>query len=254
MASSSPSSKPRGRAAALAALALTLAIPAAAQAAADQPTVDVALVLLTDVSRSIDDSEFKLEKDGYAAAFSDPRVLAAITGGPNARIAVAYMEFAGETQVHTVIDWTIIDGADTAAAFTKAVADAPRSFYGRTAIGSGILQAMNLLSEYPTNGARAVIDIAGDGTSNAGAPITTARDQALAAGITINGLAIINDHPVSYTFAHVQPPGGLTNWYRDNVIGGSGSFALEVHDFHTFGEAMVRKLLSEIAALPDPRG
>ena len=67
------------------------------------------------------------------------------------------------------------------------------------------------------------------------------------AGITINGLAIINDHPVSWTYAHVQPPGGLANYYRENVTGGPGSFVLEVHDFHTFGEAMTRKLVTEIA-------
>ena len=220
------------------------------------PPVDTAIVLLTDVSRSIDDSEFQLEKRGYTAAFEDPRVIAAIAGGPNARIAVTYLEFAGDDQVRTVIDWTVIDSAATASAFTGALIAAPRSFYGRTAIGSGIVQSTNALAEIAGAGSntRAVIDVAGDGTSNAGVPVTAARDQALAAGITINGLAIINDHPVSYTFAHVQPPGGLTQWYRDNVIGGPGSFALEVHDFHSFGEAMVRKLLSEIAALPRTNG
>ncbi len=90
----------------------------------------------------------------------------------------------------------------------------------------------------------------GDGTNNAGRDVTAARDDALALGIAINGLSIINDHPVSWTFAHVQPPGGLTKWYRENVIGGPGSFVLEVHDFTTFGDAMVRKLVSEIAGLP----
>ena len=235
-------------------LAACLLASAAVPAAAQMLPVDAAIVLLTDVSRSIDDSEFQLEKQGYTTAFSDPRVLSAIAGGPHARIAVAYMEFAGEGQVRTVVNWTVIDGSATAAAFSSALNDAPRSYYGRTAIGSGILQAMTLLGETSSSDARSVIDVAGDGTSNAGAPITAARDQALAAGITINGLAIINDHPVSYTFAHVQPPGGLTQWYRDNVIGGPGSFALEVHDFHSFGEAMVRKLLSEIAGLPRPAG
>ncbi len=238
------------------ALAACLSTTAAAPAAADLPPVDAAIVLLTDVSRSIDDSEFQLEKQGYAAAFSDPRVIAAISGGPSARIAVAYLEFAGDDQVRTVVDWTVIDGVATAASFSEQLTAAPRSYYGRTAIGSAIIEATNALSEVTSSNAnvRAVIDVAGDGTSNAGAPITVARDRALAAGITINGLAIINDHPVSYTFAHVQPAGGLTQWYRDNVIGGPGSFALEVHDFHSFGEAMVRKLLSEIAALPHGAG
>ena len=252
MAFSLPSSSVRCGAAGLLGLAAcTLPMPALA---ADLPPVDAALVLLTDVSRSIDDVEFKLEKEGYAAAFSDPRVLAAIAAGPNARIAIAYMEFAGEGQTKTVLDWTVVDGASTAAAFTGSLTDAPRSFYGRTAIGSAIVQATALLSEAAPNAARAIIDVAGDGTSNSGTAVTFARDQALAAGITINGLAIINDHPVSYTFAHVQPPGGLTQWYRDNVSGGPGSFVLEVHDFHTFGEAMARKLISEIAELPAVKG
>jgi hypothetical protein len=255
MASNSRSSNLRSVVGALV-LATCLLSPAAAPAAADLPTVDAAIVLLTDVSRSIDDSEFQLEKQGYSAAFSDPRVVAAITGGPNARIAVTYLEFAGDDQVRTVVDWTVIDGAAAAAAFGGTLTAAPRSFYGRTAIGSGLIPATAALAEITTanSSTRAVIDVAGDGTSNAGALVTAARDQALAAGITINGLAIINDHPVSYTFAHVQPPGGLTQWYRDNVTGGPGSFALEVHDFHSFGEAMVRKLLSEIAALPHTHG
>lgn len=95
---------------------------------------------------------------------------------------------------------------------------------------------------------RHVIDVCGDGTNNAGREAGDARDDAVKAGITINGLAIINDHPVSWTFAHVQPPGGLANYYRENVTGGPGSFVLEVHDFASFGEAMTRKLVDEIAS------
>jgi hypothetical protein len=95
---------------------------------------------------------------------------------------------------------------------------------------------------------RRVIDVCGDGTNNAGRDVTAARYDAVNAGVTINGLTIINDHPVSWTFAHVQPPGGLTNYYRENVTGGPGSFVLEVHDFSTFGEAMTHKLITEIAA------
>jgi hypothetical protein len=95
-----------------------------------------------------------------------------------------------------------------------------------------------------------VIDVCGDGTNNAGREVTAARDDAVGAGITINGLAIINDHPMAWTYAHVQPPGGLANYYRENVTGGPGSFVLEVHEFAVFGEAMTRKLVSEIAAAP----
>jgi hypothetical protein len=213
--------------------------------------VDVALVLVTDVSRSIDDSEFKLEKDGYTTAFNNPRVLEAIKGGPLGRIAVAYVEFASNFEVKTVLDWTIISDDKSARAFTDRLAAEPRSFWGRTSISAGIDQAVQLLAETGVEATRHVIDVCGDGTNNAGREVSDARDDALKAGVTINGLTIINDHPVSWTFAHVQPPGGLPNYYRDNVTGGPGSFVLEIHDFATFGDAMTRKLVNEIAALPD---
>ena len=106
---------------------------------------------------------------------------------------------------------------------------------------------MDAMATAPFDAERRVIDVCGDGTSNNGPDVAEVRDKAVEAGVTINGLAIINDHPVSWTFAHVQPPGGLANYYRENVTGGVGSFVLEVHDFHSFGEAMTRKLINEIA-------
>jgi hypothetical protein len=213
-------------------------------------SVDVALVLVTDVSRSIDDTEFRLENDGYASAFTNRRVLDAIQGGPAGQIAVAYVEFASSFEVRTVLDWTVIRDKASAQAFVDKLSAAPRSFWGRTAIGAGIEQGMQLLAETGLNPARRVIDVCGDGTNNAGREVADVRDDAVKAGITINGLAIINDHPVSWTFAHVQPPGGLVNYYRENVTGGPGSFVLEVHDFASFGEAMTRKLVDEIAVGP----
>ena len=218
-------------------------------AATSAKPVDVALVLVSDVSRSIDDSEFELQKKGVSAAFQDPRVLAAIHNGPTGAIAVAYVEFAGSFEVQTVMDWRVISDPAGAQAMTDFIVAAPRSFYGRTSISAGIDRAMELLKAAPVEATRRVIDVAGDGTNNAGRESTEARDDALKAGVTINGLAIINDHPVSYTYAHVAPPGGLAEWYRQNVTGGDGSFVLEVHDFHAFGEAMVHKLISEIAML-----
>jgi hypothetical protein len=215
--------------------------------------VDVALVLVSDVSRSIDDAEFQMQKKGYTAAFQDPRILAAIHNGPVGAIAVAYVEFAGSYEVKTVLDWRIVRDPASARAMTAAIEAEPRSFWGRTSISAGIDRAMQLLAEAPVEATRRVIDVAGDGTNNSGRDVEAARDDAVAAGVIINGLAIINDHPVSYTFAHVQPPGGLAEWYRHNVTGGPGSFVVEVHDFKTFGEAMTRKLLDEIAALPSDK-
>ena len=227
-------------------LLLVPACVAALPASAADP-VDVALVLVSDVSRSVDDSEFTLEKHGYSDALADPRVIAAIKGGPIGAVAIAYVEFAGSYEVRTVVDWHVVNDAATARAFTDAVTAAPRSYWGRTSISAGIDRATQMLAESGFEAQRRVIDVAGDGTNNSGREVTDARDDAVKAGITINGLAIINEHPVSYTFAHVQPPGGLTNWYGENVTGGPGSFVVEVRSFQAFGEAMTRKLLTEIA-------
>jgi hypothetical protein len=225
-------------------LPLLAALPARAE------TVDVALVLVTDVSRSIDDSEFKLEKDGYASALTSTKVLEAIKGGPTGKIAIAYVEFASSFEVRTVLDWTVVKDLASAQSFVTRLAAEPRSFWGRTAISAGIDQAVQLLATTGYTADRHVIDVCGDGTNNAGREAADARDDAVKAGITINGLAIINEHPVSWTFAHVQPPGGLANYYRENVAGGPGNFVLEVHDFTSFGEAMTRKLVDEIASGP----
>ena len=205
-------------------------------------SVDLTLVLVDDVSRSIDDSEFDLQKQGYATAFTDPEVLAAIQGGANGSIAVQYIEFASSYEVKTVVDWAVIHDLASARDFVEKFNAAPRSAWGRTAIGSGIEAAMKALAHPPYETARRVIDVCGDGTNNNGPEVSGVRDDAVEAGI------IINDHPVSWTYAHVQPPGGLDKYYRENVTGGTGSFVLTVHDFHSFGDAIKRKLINEIAA------
>ncbi len=230
----------------MAGLIVCLGVRTLPPARAGEP-VDVALALVTDVSRSIDDSEYDLEKKGYATAFTSPEVIAAIKGGAVGSLAVTYIEFAGSYEVRTVIDWTVIRGEADARAFADQLLAVPRSFYGRTAIGSGIELGIKALATSGFEAQRNVIDVCGDGTNNNGPEVASVRDDAVAAGITINGLAIINDHPVSWTFAHVQPPGGLANYYRENVAGGPGTFVLEIHDFKTFGEAMTRKLINEIA-------
>jgi hypothetical protein len=236
-------------------LGLSLWLLIAAGVARAAEPVDLMLVLVTDVSRSIDDTEFTLEKGGYRAAFTDRDVIAAIKSGPFGAIAVAYVEFASTYETRTVVDWTVIHDETSAAAFAEQVAQASRSFWGRTAIGAGIEHAMEAMTSAPFEAQRRVIDVCGDGTNNNGPDVAEVRDKTVEAGVTINGLAIINDHPASWTFAHVQPPGGLANYYRENVTGGVGSFVLEVHDFHGFGVAMTRKLINEIALhrLPSTR-
>ena len=235
----------------MAAVLLAAAVVLGSPSRAADP-VDVALVLVTDVSRSVHDGEFELMKQGYAQAFTDKDVLAAIRGGAVGAIAVNYIEFAASYEVKTVVDWMVIRDEASAQAVVARLLAAPRSFWGRTSISAGIDLAMKNLAAAGFETQRQVIDVCGDGTNNNGRDVQAARDEAVEAGVTVNGLAIINDHPVSWTFAHVQPPGGLANYYRENVTGGPGSFVLEIHDFSTFGEAMKRKLLNEIASLGPP--
>ena len=213
-------------------------------------TVDLLLALVTDVSRSIDDQEFALQKNGYLAAFSDTRVIAAIKGGVMGAIAVNYIEFASAHEVRTVIGWTIIRDEASARAFADAVLAAPRSYWGRTAIGSGIDFAVKEMAASGHEATRRVIDVCGDGTNNAGRDMHGARDDAVAAGITVNGLVILSEPNNEWNAAHVRPPGGLKKYYADNVIGGPGSFVMQADDFKSFGEAMTRKLINEISSLP----
>ena len=210
---------------------------------------DLLLVLAADVSRSIDEGEFELQRKGYAAALSDPRVLAAIRGGTNGTIAVCFVEWSGAGEQMVVADWTVIRDDEDAGGLTATILAAPRSFIGRTSISGAIDFAMERFAAATARSSRRIIDISGDGTNNSGRPVTEARDQALAEGVTINGLAIINDKPnPGYAF-HTQPPGGLPEWYRQNVIGGPGAFLRVVEDFRSFADAMTNKLVSEIAAL-----
>lgn len=233
--------------------ALLLALLASGEGARAQNT-DLLLVLAADVSRSIDESEFELQRKGYAAALSDPRVLAAIGGGANGKIAVCFVEWSGAGEQLVVVDWTVIGDGEDAGGLSAMLLAAPRSFIGRTSISGAIDFAMERFAAAKPHGNRRIIDISGDGTNNSGRPVTDARDQALAEGVTINGLAIINNRPnPGYAF-HTQPPGGLPEWYRQNVIGGPGAFLHVVEDFRSFADAMTNKLVSEIAALTPKEG
>lgn len=226
---------------------LTLAIPPARA-----EDVDVAIVLVSDVSRSVNDGEYKLMKDGYAAALTSQPVLNAIRGGALGAIAITYVEFAGANEVRTVIDWRVISDRISAEVFADSLLAAPRAFWGRTAIGEGIEHGMRMLARIGHTPMRRVIDVCGDGTNNSGRDVTEARDEAVAQGIIINALAIINESPFPWAQAHVNPPGGLLNYFKENVVGGPGAFALETRDFARFGEAMTRKLVLEIAGRVPP--
>jgi hypothetical protein len=208
--------------------------------------VDLEVILAADVSRSIDDAEFDLQRKGYAAAVSDPRVLTAIRGRPGATIGVCFIEWSGDEDQQVVVDWSELRDEEDAGTIAAAILTAPRSFMGRTSISAAIDFAMAQFAKSKWQAARHIIDISGDGTNNSGRPVTEARDQAISQGITINGLAIINDKPNLGYSAHTQPPGGLPLYYRQNVIGGSNSFLLVVEDFNSFANAMANKLAKEI--------
>jgi hypothetical protein len=226
------------------------AIPAAAAAA---EKVDLLLVLAADVSRSVDNSKFQLQRDGYAAAISDPRVIEAIRSGRTGRIGVTFVEWSGAGSQQVVIDWTSIGGGENAKGFGDRLLEAPRSFADRTSISGAIDFSMGQLTKAPFDSERRTIDVSGDGTNNAGRDVTLARDEAVAEGVTINGLVILSETPLPWNPDHTNPAGGLDNYYRSHVVGGTGAFVMVAQNFASFGQAIIKKLIAEIAlSRPEP--
>lgn len=216
--------------------------------------VDIELVLSVDVSRSIDAWEFDLQRQGYANAFRDERVLEAIASGAMQRIAVTLVEWSGVTEQAVVIDWMTIANIEDADAFSRALEAKSRTFAGRTSISTGIDAAMEQFARSPHEGRRRVIDVSGDGINNSGRPVTDARDEAVAKGVVINGLAIVNDRPNPIPYWRGEPEPPLDQYYMDNVLGGPGAFLIVARDFPDFGRAIIAKLLREIALNPDGDG
>jgi hypothetical protein len=212
---------------------------------------DLLLVLAMDVSRSMDQPKFLLQRQGYAAAISNPQVLDAIKSGPHQKIALCFIDWSGPFDQKLVIDWTIIDGPAAASRFGDLVAQAPRPFYDSTSIGAAISFATAQLARAPFEAERLAIDVSGDGTNNAGPNVQSFRDRAVAKGILINGLVILTDIDSARFPQHTNPPGGIEKYYRDNVVGGAGSFVMVAEDYNSFGRAMVRKLIAEIATRPE---
>jgi hypothetical protein len=215
--------------------------------------VDLLLVLAMDVSRSMDQAKFLLQRQGYAEAISNPQVLNAIKSGPHQKIALCFIDWSGPFEQKLVIDWTIVDGPAAASRFSDLVAQARRPFYNSTSIGAAINFATAQLARAPFEAERQAIDVSGDGTNNAGPDVQFFRDQAVAKGILINGIVILTDIALAPNPRHTNPPGGIEKYYRDNVIGGAGSFVMVAEDYNSFGRAMVRKLIAEIAARPEQK-
>jgi hypothetical protein len=213
--------------------------------------VDLLLVLAADVSRSIEQPKFQLQREGYAAAISHPRVLKAITSGRHRRIALCFVEWSGAGAQKVVIDWTVVGDAEAARRFGDQLTEAPRSFAERTSISAAIDFAVTLFDHAPYASDRRIIDISGDGNNNAGRPVVDARYEAVVRGITINGLVILTETPQPGSADHTNPEGGLENYYRDNVIGGPGAFVLVAENFNVFGQAIIRKMIAEVSETSD---
>lgn len=219
---------------------LLLALPAAALA---QDT-DLELVLLADASGSIDSREIAFQRQGYAAALTDPEVLAAIAGTAYGTIAVTYIEWAETTAV--IAPWTRIDGAEAAAGFAAHLLAQPRQARGRNAIGGALLEGLRQIEQNDIQGWRRVIDFSGDSANNHSGPgIAEARVQVLAAGVTINALPILRPGDPG------RAQGGLEALYEQRIIGGMGAFVVTAESRASFAEAVKRKLVLEISgALP----
>lgn len=211
--------------------------------AADDVALDLQLILAVDASGSVDRERFNLQKQGYIDAFREKQVLDAIKSGPRQAIAVTMFQWTGSDAQADVCPWTVIRDERSAHELAAVIAEVPRRIHGGgTSISGAIDYAARLFSLCPQNAERRVIDVSGDGSNNGGRKVTVARDEAVARGVTINGLPILAIEP------------NLDEHYRDEVIGGSGAFLISAKDFTQFAEAIVKKLITEISAYPISRG
>jgi hypothetical protein len=225
-----------------------LALPTIFRARAEEPEpVDVELVLAVDVSRSVDQEEQEMQFAGYAAAFRDPKLIEGIAGGPLGQIAVTLFTWSDWHIQELLVPWMKIDGAGSAERVAAALDAAPRRTWLYTSI-SGAIDFSTKLFGQGYEGTRKVVDISGDGVNNSGRPVADARAEALAKGIVLNGLAVLDRTPQPW--ASGLPP--LDDYYRTEVIGGPGAFLMVAEGFDAFETAVKRKIIREIAVAPPP--
>jgi hypothetical protein len=214
---------------------LVLALPARAA-----ERVDAALVLAVDVSLSVDDGRYALQKEGIAAAFENPDLIAAIATAPEGAVAIELIEFSDPDRQIPVIGWTRIASAADARDLARRIRLVKRSSHGLTGLADALLAAGSALIAAPYQATRLVVDVSGDGMSNIGTEITLARDTLIEAGITINGLPILSEEP------------WLETYYTDYVIGGPDAFVLPAENLASFADAMKRKILRELVVSSRP--
>jgi hypothetical protein len=225
----------------------TVAAPNAARLADTSPnavSVDVELVLAVDISYSMDPEEQELQREGYITAITSREFMQALRGGMHGKVAVTYFEWAGPFEQKIVVPWRLIDGPETADAFASDIARAPFRRASRTSISGAVNFGKLLFDASGYRGIRRVIDVSGDGANNSGPLVTLARDDAVAAGITINGLPIMLKRPNSFTMDLEN----LDIYFEDCVIGGPGAFVIPIRRRDQFKEATRTKLVLEIAS------
>ena len=231
---------------ALLASAALLLLSTAAQPQTQSLLVDLELVLAVDVSSSVDQRESLLQRGGYVRAFADPRIADAIKNGQHGRIAVTYLEWSRFGLWYNVTPWRVIASAADAAAYARELDNSVITSGVGTSISGAIAIASELFEQNGFEARRRVIDVTGDGPNSNGRNVTLARDQAVAAGIVINGVAI-NDRDITWFSLR-----DLDVYYEECVVGGPGAFVLAVDGFASFAEAILRKLILEIADASPP--
>lgn len=219
-------------------LAVALALSPSSASAKAKLDVDLAFVLAVDCSGSVDVTEYKLQVGGIASAFRDPEIIAAIGRWAPGGLAVSVVQWSDETWQIVAVDWTKISDDASADALAAQIEASSCKCVGGTAIGDMLRFAIGYLENGPFEAARRIIDVSGDGRSSAGPTPDRFRDTATAAGIVINGLAILNEDPT------------LDQYYADHVIGGSEAFVIAARDYEDFARAMRMKLLQEIRGVP----
>ena len=210
--------------------------------------VDVELVLAVDVSLSMSPDELAIQRDGYVAALTHEQVLRAINDGIHGKIALTYVEWAGDRMQDVVVPWTVISNEAEAAAFAQQLTMHPPARARRTSLSGVLTFASDLFAESEYVGMKRIVDISGDGPNNQGPPVADARDALLAQGIVINGLPLMTRGD-GFISSYDVPE--LDLYYQSCVVGGPGSFMIPVNDWSQFPEAVRRKLVLELAGLPD---
>jgi len=212
-------------------------------AAPSMQQVDLALVISTDVSYSVDENEARFQRQGAVVAFRSPDVVKAIQAGTVGRIAVAYIDFASYSAEKIIVDWHVVHDKASADAFADLLAAAPRTLGVQTSISSGLELAEHLLDISGYAAAKRMIDVSGDGPNNEGHLVDRVRDEIVAKGIVINGLPIMT--PADQFDIYYLPD--LDKYYAGCVIGGRGSFIQVAHGFEDLARALRRKLVQEIS-------